>query len=120
VRVAEGTWGLQRLTHTLECEVGLTAPGVQYTAKRVEHGLVRQLFQSRRQPLLDELKVSAQQRSEDASGARIDASGAFPEPGLRCLFRAREVAAIDIKVLEVAGSSPWVRPQRHSWASRDS
>ena len=43
---------------------------------------------------------------------RRHVSGAFPEPGLRRLFRAREVAAIDMEVLEVAGSSPRVRPQR--------
>ena len=56
VRVAEGTRGIQRLTNTLQCEVGLTAPGVQHALKGDEPGLVRQLFQSRRQPLLGELQ----------------------------------------------------------------
>ena len=36
VRVAEGTRGIQRLTNTLECEVGSIATRVRYALKRVE------------------------------------------------------------------------------------
>ena len=47
VRVAEGTRGIQRPTDTLECKVGLIAPGVQHALHADDQGLVRQLFQSR-------------------------------------------------------------------------
>src|SRR5262245_43225421 len=44
VRVAEGMRRIQRLTNTLECGIGLTAPGVQYASKALEPWLVRLLF----------------------------------------------------------------------------
>src|SRR6266446_340479 len=84
------------------------APGVHHALKGDEPGLVGYLFQSRRQPLLGELEVSAQQRRSYASGERVHASRAFSEPGLRRFFRAREIPAEDIEPLEVTGPSLWI------------
>jgi len=85
VRVAEGTRAIQRVTNTLQCQVGLIAPGVQHALKADDKGLVRMLFQSRRQPLFGELQVPAEQRRDGGSGAkgivssrRLEEKGAIP------------------------------------------
>jgi hypothetical protein len=46
VRVAKGTRGVQRVPNTLQCEVGLIAPSVQYALKGVEQGSYGSCFRA--------------------------------------------------------------------------
>ena len=65
VRVAEGTRGIQRLTNTLRVRGRFDGAGRAACLEWLTiKGSSGSLFQSRRQPLLGELQVSAQQRRE--------------------------------------------------------
>src|SRR5579872_4550318 len=112
VRVAEGTWEIECSANTLQRGAGLIAPGVQHALKTDNQWFVRPLFQSRCQPLLSQIQVPSQERSVRVSMESIDVSGSFSKPNVRNFLRTSEVAAVDIKILEIAAPCLRIRPPR--------
>src|SRR5580692_6007561 len=112
VRMAEGTWEIECSANTLQGRAGLIAPGVQHSLKTDNQGFVRHLFQSRRQPLLSQIQMPRQERSIRVSMEGIHVSGSFSKPEVRNFFRASEVAAVNVEILEVTAPRLWIRPAR--------
>ena len=84
------------------CQVTLLAAGTQQALQGKEPRLVWEDSQSLRQPLLGDCHIPSQQRRLYASEGSDPVLRTLPEPRVRCLFSAAEVAAKDIEPLEVA------------------
>src|SRR5258708_1254955 len=109
MRMSEGARAIHRSANTFERRALLPAPGVQHGLKADNQGFVRKSIECRRQALLRQLQVAAQQGRLRRKPKTIRGRAAFANPGLRGLFGAREISAIEINEFDVCGVSLWIR-----------
>ena len=112
MRVTEANRESERLLHTVERGAGFFALSVQHALQAEERGLVRIPLQPGRQPFPRQIQVAGHQRRLWAVTDREPVARRFAQPGGRRFLGAREVAAIEMNVLEIVGAVLRIRTLR--------
>src|SRR5206468_92427 len=103
---------LQRLANTRQRSVSLTTLREDNALEAVNHRLVRKLLRNRREPLVREVEIAAEQGRQRMTDASINISRPVSSPRRRCLFCARKISAHEVVPLEIAASSLGICPLR--------